>query len=45
MILTYHSSGTSPQVFERHYQIFLDNLERFEQGWPLANVVNVRAGY
>ncbi|MCY4110139.1 MAG: D-2-hydroxyacid dehydrogenase [Chloroflexi bacterium] len=45
VILTYHSSGTSPKVYERHYQIFLDNLDRFEQGWPLANVVNVRAGY
>ncbi len=45
VILTYHSSGTSPNVMERHYQIFLDNLERFEHGRPLANVVDVRAGY
>ncbi len=45
VILTYHSSGTSPHVFDRHYQIFLDNLERFQRGRPLANVVDVRAGY
>ena len=45
VILTYHSSGSSPHVVGRHYQIFLDNLERFQSGRPLANVVDVRAGY
>jgi phosphoglycerate dehydrogenase-like enzyme len=45
VILTYHSSGMSPQAIGRHYQIFLDNLKRFQRGRPLANVVDVRAGY
>ena len=45
VILTYHSSGSSPHVIDRHYQIFLDNLVRYQDDRPLANVVNVRAGY
>ncbi len=45
VILTYHSSGSSPHVMDRHYQIFLDNLVRYQDDRPLANVVNVRAGY
>ena len=45
VIITYHSSGSSPHVMERVYSIFLDNLVRFHNGQPLANVVDLKAGY
>ena len=45
MILTPHVSGYLPDFFARAFAIFLDNLERFQDGRPLRNVVEKRLGY
>jgi len=39
VIVTPHSSGTTPSNWDRAAQIFLDNLGRFERGEPLRNEV------
>jgi phosphoglycerate dehydrogenase-like enzyme len=45
VILTPHVSGYLPDFFARAFAIFLDNLERFQRGRPLRNVVDKRLGY
>ena len=45
VILTPHVSGYLPDFFARAFSIFLDNLERFQDGRPLRNVVDKRLGY
>jgi phosphoglycerate dehydrogenase-like enzyme len=45
VILTPHVSGYLPDFFARAFAIFLDNLERFQDGRPLRNVVDKRLGY
>ena len=45
VIITPHVSGYLPDFFARAFTIFLDNLERFQGGRPLRNVVDKRLGY
>jgi phosphoglycerate dehydrogenase-like enzyme len=40
VILTPHVAGQSTRVPPRHLQVLVDNLRRFVQGQPLANVVD-----
>lgn len=45
VILSPHTSWSSPQVRERSIALFLENLERFLAGEPLLNVVDKKRGY
>ncbi|MFW5689118.1 MAG: D-2-hydroxyacid dehydrogenase [Spirochaetota bacterium] len=45
VLLTPHYSGLTPHYNERVFEIFVDNLERFQKGEPLRNVVDKRLGY
>lgn len=43
--LSPHISWSSPAIFDKMLQVFLNNLRAFRQGQPLHGVVNVQAGY
>ncbi|MEX2536052.1 MAG: D-2-hydroxyacid dehydrogenase [Trueperaceae bacterium] len=45
VIVTSHYSGSTPHYDERAFEILLDNLERYQAGEPLRNVVDKRRGY
>ncbi len=45
VIITSHYSGLTPKYSERAVAIFLDNLERYQAGDPLNNVVRKDLGY
>ena len=45
VILTPHTSGLAPRLWERAMEQFSANLRRFLAGAPLENVVDKRAGY
>ena len=45
VLLTAHYAGWSPGMHERIYEIFLDNLVRFDRGCSLTNVVDLIDGY
>ena len=45
VILSQHTSGSSPYNAERITALFLDNLGRYLRGQPLANVVDKARGY
>jgi phosphoglycerate dehydrogenase-like enzyme len=45
VILTPHTSWATEHLFERAVEIFLDNLDRYQRGASLRNVVDLRAGY
>jgi phosphoglycerate dehydrogenase-like enzyme len=45
VIITAHYAGANPYYTERAMAIFLDNLERYQAGEPLRNVVDKRIGY
>ena len=45
VIVTPHTSWYSGRVLDRSIDLFCDNLERFRQGEPLANLVDPNAGY
>ena len=45
VILTPHTSGLAPRLWERSMELFTANLRRFLAGEPLENVVDKRAGY
>ncbi|MGE3268008.1 MAG: D-2-hydroxyacid dehydrogenase [Chloroflexota bacterium] len=44
-IVTPHTSAMSPLTMDLVWQIFEENLGRFERGEPLMNVVDKRLGY
>lgn len=43
--ITPHCSGLSPRLKERIAELFIDNLQRYQSGQPLRNVVDKKAGY
>ncbi|MDZ8221612.1 D-2-hydroxyacid dehydrogenase [Nostoc sp. ChiVER01] len=43
--ITPHCSALSPRLRERIAQLFIDNLQRYQTGQPLRNVVDKQAGY
>lgn len=45
VILSQHTSGSSPYNADRITEIFLENLGRFRRGEPLCNVVDKTLGY
>jgi phosphoglycerate dehydrogenase-like enzyme len=45
LIITPHTSWASDLVRDRSIDLFVDNLRRFVTGEPLANVVDLEAGY
>jgi phosphoglycerate dehydrogenase-like enzyme len=45
LVITPHTSWSSDRVAERSITLFVDNLRRFQAGEPLANTVDIEAGY
>lgn len=45
VLLTPHASGATPQYNERAFALFLDNLQRYQAGAKLRNVVDKSKGY
>ena len=45
VIITAHTSGHTPQFRQRALELFADNLERFQRGDELRNVVDLARGY
>jgi phosphoglycerate dehydrogenase-like enzyme len=45
VIITAHYSGLTPHYNERAMEIFMDNLQRYQAGEELRNVVNKNLGY
>lgn len=45
VLLTPHASGATPQYHERAFAIFLDNLQRYQAGAALRNVIDKSKGY
>lgn len=45
VIITPHSSNSSPRIRERSVALFRENLRRYQAGEPLLNVVDIGAGY
>ncbi|MEM6428961.1 MAG: D-2-hydroxyacid dehydrogenase [Deinococcota bacterium] len=45
VIITPHCAGSTPSYQARAMTIFVENLERYVQGKPLNNVVDVARGY
>ena len=43
--ITCHTSGATPYNWERGMEILIDNLDRFDRGEPMRNVVDKDAGY
>jgi phosphoglycerate dehydrogenase-like enzyme len=43
--ITPHVSATTPRYWEREAELMLDNLQRYIDGAPLRNVVDLTAGY
>lgn len=45
VMITPHSSNSSPNVRQRTVGLITENLRRYKAGEPLINVVNLEAGY
>ncbi|MDT0630442.1 D-2-hydroxyacid dehydrogenase [Rubrivirga sp. S365] len=45
VVVTPHVAGQAPHYADRALAIFLDNLGRYRRGQPLANAVDLEAGY
>jgi len=45
LILTPHSSWATDRMTQRSVEMFRDNLDRYQRGEPLRNVVDLSAGY
>ena len=45
VIITGHTSGKTPQMWSRVFKLVETNLERYQAGDPLVNVVNLEEGY
>ena len=45
VIITPHSSNSSPRVRDRSVALFQENLRRYKRGEALLNVVDLEAGY
>lgn len=45
VLITPHSAAVTEQLWERHYELIVENLNRFVAGKPLLNAVNTRRGY
>jgi phosphoglycerate dehydrogenase-like enzyme len=45
LLITPHTAGMTEKLWERHYQLFSENLERFLSGQRLLGLVDKRQGY
>lgn len=45
VIITLHTAGRTPQMWDRVFQLFTANIQRYQAGDPMINVVDVEAGY
>src|SRR4051812_30077456 len=45
VVITPHTSNSSPKVRDRTLALFVENVRRYKAGEPLLNRVNVEAGY
>jgi phosphoglycerate dehydrogenase-like enzyme len=45
VLITSHYAGATPRYHERALEIFQDNLQRYQNGQPLRNVVDKQRGY
>ncbi|MBZ5530713.1 MAG: D-2-hydroxyacid dehydrogenase [Acidobacteriia bacterium] len=45
VLITPHSAAVTEQLWERHYELIVENLNRFLAGEPLLNAVNTKRGY
>lgn len=45
VLITPHTAGMTEKLWERHYQLFSENLRRFLGGEPLLGLVDKKGGY
>lgn len=45
LLITPHTAGLTEKLWERHYDLFSDNLVRYLSGQPLRHVVDKHKGY
>ena len=45
LLITPHTAGITDKLWQRHYQLFSENLRRYLAGQPLQYVVNKQKGY
>ncbi len=45
LLITPHTAGLTDKLWQRHYELFSDNLRRYQSGQPLRFVVDKRKGY
>jgi phosphoglycerate dehydrogenase-like enzyme len=45
VLITAHSSGQTPRSFERYRDLLVENMQRFQRGEALLNVVDKALGY
>jgi phosphoglycerate dehydrogenase-like enzyme len=45
LLITPHTAGMTTKLWERHYTLFSENLQRFLSGQPLLALVNKKSGY
>lgn len=45
VLITPHTAFLTENVWQRHYEVFADNLKRYLAGQPLEDVINKKRGY
>jgi phosphoglycerate dehydrogenase-like enzyme len=45
LLITPHTAGLAEKLWDRHYELFSDNLRRYLEGQPLRYVVDKQKGY
>jgi len=45
VIITPHISGISPKLMDAVVELFVQNLQRYQAGEPLYNIVDTSKGY
>jgi phosphoglycerate dehydrogenase-like enzyme len=45
LLVTAHTAGISEKMWERHYEIFSENVRRYFVGQPLLGLVDKTSGY
>jgi len=45
LLITPHTAGLTERLWERHYQLFSENLRRYLAGRPLLGLVDKKKGY
>ncbi|HYX53264.1 MAG TPA: NAD(P)-dependent oxidoreductase, partial [Candidatus Limnocylindrales bacterium] len=45
LLITPHSAAVTEKLWDRHYDLIVENMSRFLAGKPLLNSVDTRRGY